>query len=138
QFFLPPGEGHSIVDYFADTDCVLFREESELDERARRYLSTFAGAGLEPLAALYKKSAKRGVVRTHTLPVNTSPHRVNIRTLSTQRFSGDLKNILGELQRVAEEVRRVIVVCEADGEVQRIREILKEGNLESKVTPVRG
>ncbi|MEK7465907.1 MAG: transcription-repair coupling factor [Planctomycetota bacterium] len=135
QFFLTPGTGHSIVDYLADTDCVLFREESELDERARRYLGTIPGVGLEPLAALLKKTAKRGVVRTHTLPVNESPHRLNIRTLSTQRFSGDLKNILGELNRVAEEVRRVIVYCQAEGEIQRLKEILKEGNLESRVTP---
>ncbi len=138
QFFLAPGEGHSIVDYLGEADGVMFREESELDERARRYLGTIPGVGLEPLAALLKKTAKHGAVRTHTLPVNESPNRLNLRTLSTQRFSGDLKNILGELQRVASEVRRVIVVCEADGEIQRLKEILKEGDLESKVTPQRG
>jgi transcription-repair coupling factor (superfamily II helicase) len=138
QFFLAPGEGHSIVDYLGEADCVLFREEAELDERARRYLSTIPGVGLEPLAVLLKKTAKRGAVRTHTLPVNESPHRLNIRTLSTQRFSGDLKNILGELDRVASEVRRVIVYCQAEGEIQRLKEILKEGNLESRVTPHHG
>ncbi|MCC6737520.1 MAG: transcription-repair coupling factor [Planctomycetia bacterium] len=138
QFFLAPGEGHSIVDYLTEQDGVLFREESELDERARKYLGTIPAVGLQPWAKLLEKTAKRGTVRTHTLPVNSSPHRLNIRTLSTQRFSGDLKNILGELQRVAEEVRRVIVVCEADGEIQRLKEILKEGDLESKVTPQRG
>ncbi len=107
QFFLAPGEGHSIVDYLGEADGVMFREESELDERARRYLGTIPGVGLEPLAALLKKTAKKhGAVRTHTLPVNESPNRLNLRTLSTQRFSGDLKNILGELQRVASEVRR--------------------------------
>ena len=134
DFFLPPGAGHSILDYLAETDCLLFREETEMDEKARRYLGTFRGTGLEPLAQMWKKAEKFGRVRTHTLPVNESAHRLNIRTISTQRFSGDLKNILAELQRVAEEARRVIVVCQNEGETERLKEILAEGGLQARVT----
>jgi transcription-repair coupling factor (superfamily II helicase) len=83
---------------------------------------------------------KRGRARLHALPVAESAHRLNLRTLSTQRFSGDLKSILGELDRVSGETRRVVVVCHNEGESDRLKEILREGPAElgGRVKPVIG
>ncbi|NUN50094.1 MAG: transcription-repair coupling factor [Candidatus Brocadiae bacterium] len=138
QFVLAPGTGKTLLDYLAPGDAILFREEAELDERARRFLRTAPGDPGDPWVSLQRAAAKFGRVRTHTLPVNESAHRLNLRTLSTLRFSGDLKNILAELQRVAGEARRVILVCQNAGETERLGEILREGDLQDRVTTVIG
>ncbi len=106
----------TIADYVAPGMLVVVREPNEMRERLR---------GDARLEKFFLRFGSNPVLTIQTLPVPEAGG-VNVRTLSLQRFTGQLANVARELDALK---GGVIIVCSNDGEEERLRGLLRDAGV---------
>ncbi|MBI3271192.1 MAG: hypothetical protein HYZ53_19465, partial [Planctomycetes bacterium] len=124
------GATASLLEHLPAGTVLFLKEPGEaLDRLGRLLASEGAAEPQETTAALHRGFGRFPRVEVHALPVGEGPAGVNLRTVSTQRFSGDLGNIFAELRTLVSESRRVVVLCANEAEEERLHDLLKEEGL---------
>jgi len=122
----------SLLNYLPGQLCVVLCEPVEIQHRAESLQPVSeASDHYFSLKDLFQQIGDRPVIESTSLPP-TGSDGVDFDWQSTQRISGDLATLTGELMEVARDSQRVIIYCNNPGEQQRLRELFADTPLSDR------
>ncbi|MBI5366958.1 MAG: transcription-repair coupling factor [Planctomycetes bacterium] len=128
----------TLLDYLPRDAVVVLKEPAEALARVTRLLAAEGGRegawegatdAADAATDLRARLGRFRRVETRSLPVVEGDVALNLTSLSTERFSGDLASIFGELRTLLAASRRVVILCPNPAEEERLRDLLREEKL---------
>jgi transcription-repair coupling factor (superfamily II helicase) len=123
-----PMRGH-LCDSLPEQTWIVLVEFQELQRQGKFFLQ-----GVTEVVGLFSvEGTNQQLLRFPTVSVGEFPSAgndltVHLRAESIERFSGNVHKVAGELDQVAQ-LDQVIIACQNDAELHRIREVLTAGKL---------
>ena len=115
----------TLLRYLPQNFWLILREPLEIQERAEQMLQTAdEPARYFTTGELLSQSQGRPLLEVTALPPPAGPHSVDFNWQSTQRVSGNVATLAGELLELARECDRIVVFCNNPGEQERLRQLL--------------
>jgi len=124
------GSGVPLLEYFPDETWVFVKEPAEVQRKAQALAgSQIAQKELYSYSVLQSLWRQRPNLSLSELPEPKKPDHEDFVVRSVERFSGNLDTLAEELNGLVVPNDRVAVVCQNEGERDRLQELLSEGPL---------
>ena len=120
----------SLFTYLPKSSWIVLQEPVGLQERAER-ISDALGESDEVFSFrdIYQASRRQVSIHVTGLPASSDLPAFEFHTGTTERFGGDINEIIEELRRQVEQNDALHVFCENEAQEKRLKEVLKETDL---------
>lgn len=116
------------TDYVPAGSWYLLLEPGDLEQQARHFLGRVEGEPPLTYADVMREMVRRPSVAASAVAAGSLETTCHLRIESVERFSGDIHRVRDELEE-AGAGQQVIIVCQAEGETQRLAEVFASTRL---------